>query len=50
MERRLGLVLAGMGGTEYHKQQEDVFEDALEADMPSAQGLGGNSAETQQVG
>ena len=39
-----------MGDPECNKEQEDVFEDALEAYVPSAQGLEDSSAETQQVG
>ena len=36
---RLRIVLAGVGTRDFHDEQEDVFEDVLEADMPSAQGL-----------
>ena len=39
-----------MGDPGCNEEQEDVFEDALEADVPSAQGLEDSSAETQQVG
>ena len=50
MERRLGIFLADMGDPECSEEHEDVFEDALEADVPSAQGLDDSGAETQQVG
>ena len=50
MKRRLRNVLAGMAIVDFHEEQEHVFEDTLEADMPSPQGLKDLGAETQQVG
>ena len=50
MQRRLGTALAGMGDIVCDKEQEDVFENALEADVSSAQCLADISTETQQVG
>ena len=50
MRRRHGIVLAGMGDVGCHEEQEDVFEDAVEADVPSAQGPDNIDAETPQVG
>ena len=50
MERRLGIVIADMGDPECNEEQEDVFEDSLEAEVPSAQGVEDSSDETQQVG